>query len=493
LQPLRFARTDVAGCIIIVAIIDSTRRFETLGNATLQLLEHGRPVLATDPWLIGSCYFGSWALDHPLTEQQIANVAASDWIWISHGHPDHLHDPSLELLPKGKSILLPDHYHSEIAESLHAKGFAVRVLPYRSWIELRPGLRVMCLDNMNQDASLIIEFGDALLLNINDAPVSGETGFLRRLVAQHGNDKTYLLALCSVDADMFNFVDESGRSIIRPPEERKPPEIWRVGRLARRLGVKNFCCFSSQHVYCRSDSNWANAHRITWTDMRRHWAQPGIRLIEPFVTVDLTHGETRVNNASRQAGEEQVCGNTGSDDWSAQLNADEWQRVASFFRQFELLRKHVDYIDVSVGGESRRVQISNRVSATRFRPLRGARFTVPKQSLMEVVAGGYFDDLLIGNFMKVSLSHMRLYPYFTPLVAKLGGNAKVLTAQAHRKFLAHYFRRNPIGTALYMLDTYLTFMILPGIAAQAKTLKIRRPLELIYRTMLRDPVKRGGQ
>ena len=45
--------------------------FETLGNATLQLFADGRPVLATDPWLVGTCYFGSWALDHALTDQQI--------------------------------------------------------------------------------------------------------------------------------------------------------------------------------------------------------------------------------------------------------------------------------------------------------------------------------------------------------------------------------------------------------------------------------------
>src|SRR4051794_17709899 len=61
--------------------------FETLGNATVQFKVDGRSIFATDPWLKGTCYFGSWALDHPLTPEEIENVQKSPYIWISHGHP----------------------------------------------------------------------------------------------------------------------------------------------------------------------------------------------------------------------------------------------------------------------------------------------------------------------------------------------------------------------------------------------------------------------
>src|SRR5580704_5429149 len=117
--------------------------FETLGNATLLLFDDGRPVLATDPWLVGTCYFGSWALDHALTAEQIANVINSDYIWISHGHPDHLHHESLDLFPKGKKFLLPDHYDSEIRRFLTDKGFDVTILRYRKWFDISPGVKVM--------------------------------------------------------------------------------------------------------------------------------------------------------------------------------------------------------------------------------------------------------------------------------------------------------------------------------------------------------------
>src|ERR1051326_7481642 len=281
-------------------------RFETLGNASVLLFQDGKPVLATDPWLTGTCYFGSWALDHPLSPEQIQNVADAGWIWISHGHPDHLHDGSLALLPAGKKFLLPDHYDDEIARDLRDRGFEVTILPYRGWYDLTPGVRVMCIDNINQDAVLIIEAEGSLIIDLNDSPLCGELGFLRRLIRSYPREKTYLLALCSVDADMFNFVDGTGASLVGPPGERKPGAIWTVARTAARLGVGTFCCSSSQHIYARADSVWANAHRIGWVDMTRYWSRPDVRLVEPFVTVDLAGGDYVRNHPEQVSDEDQI-------------------------------------------------------------------------------------------------------------------------------------------------------------------------------------------
>ena len=59
--------------------------FETLGNAIVQVFENGQPMLVTDPWLLGSAYFGSWELERPLTETQLANARGSRFAWFSHG------------------------------------------------------------------------------------------------------------------------------------------------------------------------------------------------------------------------------------------------------------------------------------------------------------------------------------------------------------------------------------------------------------------------
>ena len=465
-------------------------KFETLGNATLQFFADGRPVLATDPWLVGTCYFGSWALDHALTEEQISNILNSEYIWISHGHPDHMHHASLDMLPAGQKFLLPDHYHSEIKDHLTGKGFAVTVLKYREWLQIAPTVSVMCLDNINQDAILIVRLGDALVINQNDSPIAGEETFLRNLVKRHPNDKTYLAALCSIDADMFNFVDEGGRSIAGPPDERKPGAIWTVARGADRMGVKNFCCSSSQHIYVRPDSIWANDYRISWEDMRKHWSRPNVRLLEPFVTVDVVSGAVTRNDLEHLGGDRsQISDNTGDDDWNATLQPQEWKAVERFFRKFELIRKYVDFIEVVIGGETGRFDLNPETAGQPS--ARGIRFYAPKQSFMETMTWGFFDDLLIGNFMKVHLTNTSLYPRFTPLVAKLGGNAKVYTKAEYAKFRWRYFRRNPLGTLAYLLEPEKNYVIMPWFRERAESLGLKKPLKYVYRLDARRSDRQG--
>jgi hypothetical protein len=461
--------------------------FETLGNATLQLFADGRPVLVTDPWLTGTCYFGSWALDHALTPEQIDNAVRSDYVWVSHGHPDHLHHASLDLFAPGQKFLLPDHYDSEIRNFLTEKGFAVTVLKYRKWFQVSPTVKVMCLDNINQDAILIAKLGDALLINQNDSPTAGEASFLRGLVKRHPNDKTYLAALCSIDADMFNFVDAAGRSLAGPPDERKPGAIWNVARNADLMGVKNFCCSSSQHIYVRPDSIWANDYRISWQDMRRHWSRPGVRLIEPFVTVDIASGAVTANHPEQLGGDRgQISDTTGDDDWDATASVEEWAAIEGFFRRFELIPRYIDFIEVEIGGETRRFDLNPR--RARRADARGVRFHAPKQSFLEATKWGFFDDLLIGNFMKVHVANTSLYPRFTPLVAKLGGNAKVYTEREYLKFRWRYFKRNPIGTLTYFLDPEINYVIMPWFRKIADSFGFKKPLKYLYRTLRGDPI-----
>jgi len=461
--------------------------FETLSNASVLVRENGQPVLATDPWLFGTCYFGSWALDHPLSDDQLATMHRAEYYWISHGHPDHLHHDSLATLPRGKKILLPDHYSPEIADTLRSDGFDVTILKYRQWFRLSPGVRIMCIDNMNQDGVLLIEAGDSLLVNLNDSPLCGETKFIRGVVRQHAREKTYLLALCAIDADMFNFVDAGGQSLAGPPDERKRGMIWRTARIAETLGVGSFCVSSSQHIYIRSDSIWANPYRVTFADIRQHWHRPDIRIVEPFVTVDLDSGAITRNHPDQTSDASQITTQTADDDWTETLSAEEWQKVEAFMRKFLLVRRYVDFVTFTVGGESRQVDL-NPANARPAGKRRGIEFIVPGRSLMETVTWGYFDDLLIGNFMKTRLINTQLYPRFTPLVAKIGGNAKVFSRSEYYRFLGRYLRRNPVGTASTLLSIEVDQVFMPWLRRTAEGLGIKRPLKYLYRKMLGDPV-----
>lgn len=459
--------------------------FETLGNASIQVFEDGRPVLITDPWLVGTCYFGSWALDHPMSAAQIENAVASEYLWISHGHPDHLHHESLGLMKPGQKVLLPDHYHDEIAVSLRERGFEVTVLPYRKWVRLSPEVEVLCIDNINQDGVIVIRAGGALLVNINDSPIDGEAGFLRGLIRRHPNDQTYLFALCAFDADMFNFVDPDGHSIVGPPEERKPGVVWNVANKAAQLGVKNFCCSSSQHIYVRADSVWANPYRVTWQDIQRYWSYPQIQLLEAFISVDLASGTVTRNHPGQASDESQITDRCGDDDWNEQLSEAEWGRVEAFFRRFEMMWEYMDFVAVTVAGQMQRFDKPGGGGANPA----GLSLFVPRRSLLEAVQWGYIDDLLIGNFMKVNLTNTSLYPRFTPIVAKFGGNAKVFNRPQYHRFLWRYCKRNPAGTFAYLWAVEWNHVYLPWIRGTAERISLKPILKKVYRSVVGSPVR----
>ena len=100
--------------------------FETIGNATL--ICHDRvPILVTDPWVTGSAYFGSWTFSHLIPDEQMDAIRKCRYIWVSHGHPDHLSSKSMRMLD-AKKVLLPDHVGRRIYNSLREQGYDVQIL-----------------------------------------------------------------------------------------------------------------------------------------------------------------------------------------------------------------------------------------------------------------------------------------------------------------------------------------------------------------------------
>jgi hypothetical protein len=451
-----------------------------MGNAICLVSDGGAPLLVTDPWLVGTAYFGSWAHDKPLTEAQIAACKAAPYAWFSHGHPDHLHPDSVRLLSRDTVILLGDHYCSELRDFFLGEGFHdVRVCRDKQWLRLSEKVRVLSVCNINQDTILAIEAGDTLILNQNDSPFFGEDPFFRRLVRNY--DKSYLLALCAIDADMINFVDEAGRSVAGPPDARKMGSIWVVSERCDYLGVKNFCCSSSQHVYVRADSVWANPYRIDWGDMQKHWISKSARLIEPYVTVDLDSGRVTANHPSHETDFSQVSDRTGDDDWDEPMTAPDWAALEAFVMKFETLRPKVDFLEFSVAGEARRFYLSARGRAKAPGRQRGLVFQAPRRSLMETVEYGYFDDLLIGNFMKTRLVNMSMYPDFSPRIAKYGGNAKVFTLAEFARFRWHYFKRSPSAMIRLAVQSRWNNDILPAVKLLLAKIGVFEMVKQIYR------------
>ena len=142
---------------------------QTIGNATL-IAYDGAPILSTDPWL-GSddyAYFGSWYMPYEIPANLKNDIIVSEYIFFSHGHPDHLNPDSLHQF-KNNKIILGDHVGKRIFNELKKHGYKVSILKERIWTELSKNISVMSISTKIQDTILLIRINKDIFINLNDA------------------------------------------------------------------------------------------------------------------------------------------------------------------------------------------------------------------------------------------------------------------------------------------------------------------------------------
>lgn len=411
--------------------------FETVGNATLIAYDQ-RPVLVTDPWIYGEPYFGSWDLPYEIPPDQMDAIAWSEYVWFSHGHPDHLNEPSLRELTD-KKILLPDHEGGRIASQMREAGLNVQILPTKQWVQLSPKIRVLCVPDMNQDAVLVIAMGNHVIINLNDSSAIGYTRYLRRLAA--GFERRYLLALRNYGECETKLYDEQG-NFLPPASARKPSVGRQYELLAKKYGGTHIIPFSIFHRYQREDSVWAAEYTTPLSAHFEDYTYTGADLLPAFVQIDFEHDkETELRPSPRPWVVKPPA--AFGDDWSDSLDREDVALCRSYFQQKEHVARTLGFIDLSVGGRTDRIVLNPHLHS-------GLTLEVPRNSLMQAVRYEVFDDLVIGNFMKVTLHGVNgLYPDFTPYVAKYADNGCAQSEEELRQYFRSYRKR---ASAEYTLE-----------------------------------------
>lgn len=415
--------------------------FDTIGNATL-IAYDGEPILVTDPWVSGSAYFGSWTFSHRIPREQLDAISRCPYIWVSHGHPDHLNLESISDLP-GKKFLLANHVGGRIFQDLTAMGLNVTVLPEREWVQLSAHIKVLTLSDYNQDLVLLVDVGGQLLINVNDANDRGWGNFVRQIASQYKT--SYLLKLSDRgDADMINIFDEDGN---RQPLASAGAKVGRpLARWAKVFGARRVIPFSSFHRYQREDSAWANEYAMGLDAYREGFDADDKELLPPFVRVDC---ETdTISEIAPTANDVQIQPAAAfGDNWLDPLELADKKKLTAYFQAKELLRPHFGFVRFIVGGEATVIDLNPKLRSS------GITFEVPRTSLMTAIEYSVFDDLLIGNFMRTTFhGGAKLYPDFTPQTAKYSDNGRANTEAEFRRYMFQYIRRNPTGTLRHLLE-----------------------------------------
>lgn len=404
--------------------------FQTCGNASVIAYDGDVPVLVTDPWIRGQQYFGSWALPYLFTPQQREHLAKVSYVWLSHGHPDHLNFESLEIF-RDKILLVPTHRGDRIASDLRRLGFKVQDLPGGQWLQLSPRVRIFCCTDWNQDAALLIAFGTrCAVLNLNDGGALGTRAQLLRELLPFRTRFVFRLINYG-DADMMNFFTEDGQRIT-PIAGYPKPLGYEYSKLLKHWHATHTAPFSCNHVYARTDSQWASQYETPQDAHFRGFVAKRGQFIPGYFSYDVLQDRierTAMICAPRTWRAPEEFG----DNWGDPLEPGERAEVAAYLGKFEHPRTRFQFVNFRVGGRDNVVDLEGPKGV-------GITFEAPRASLLHAVRNEIFDDLLIGNFMKTTLHGglRSLYPDFTPYVAKYGDNGRAFSREQLREYFAAY-------------------------------------------------------
>ena len=78
---------------------------------------------ATDPWAFGPSFVNGWWLKNNTKNDWVKKLNDCDFVYISHNHPDHLNEYTLNFLEKNKPILVPNFVDRSTEIKLKNLGF----------------------------------------------------------------------------------------------------------------------------------------------------------------------------------------------------------------------------------------------------------------------------------------------------------------------------------------------------------------------------------
>jgi len=400
--------------------------FETVGNATITFFD-GKPILSTDPWIYGNPYFGSWSHKYNFPIEQKKNVSDCKFIWLSHGHPDHIDTVSLENL-KDKIFLIPDHYGNRIYNDLKKK-FLCKKIVSNKWYQLSKNIRIKSFADWNQDACLVTEIKKKdITLNLNDGNALGWSKTIQNLIKNYKN--RFLLKLINwADADMINLYNHHNKFILPVANEKPscgPNYLYNLKKWNCNFAIP----FSSFHRYSRKDSIKMNKYV---TPLKKHYENfndTERKMLPAFIS---WNSETEKYNKIKLEKNNKIINKPEEfgDFWGDDFEKEDKKIIINYFKKFYWLKKKFGFLCFKCGKSELNIKLSEKS--------KGIIFETPRNSLIKAISMNIFDDLLIGNFMKVKFYNVKsLYPDFSPYVAKYGDNGNARSEKEINKYFQYY-------------------------------------------------------
>jgi hypothetical protein len=384
----------------------------TIGHATLALREKSGepPLLITDPWILGSCYWRSWWLERYPSAGQIDDLARARFCYMTHEHPDHFHPPSLRRLGYTPRFLVPEFSRDLIGTYLREHGARAETIAAGTWRWLEGGVRIASLPTLGNDSVLLIDTPEAFIADLNDARPTPDQLLMLRLMRQRSGKQKPCVVLASYSAaGIGNSLYKRGRRLSFAGGGR---HIRYVEMLCRALDAQTYMAFASQVSFERPDTRWANEFRVGFEALKAQLASQPIQVLPPYTSLDLQSGSYSSEYGQpprREPGiAERVAAQIDAESSPAaqELTQAELDLLADKLRRagrgwlawlcprgvgFSLPRQQLAYDPIRG-----RLGAMNRTCSITLK--------LPAQAVKDVLATGFFSDLCIPMFTDVELA-----------------------------------------------------------------------------------------
>ena len=132
-----------------------------IGHASILIQTKGVRILS-DPWWRGPCFGAQW-WNYPKPQLSVLDQKV-DYIYISHGHHDHLHPGTLRTLNKDAKVLVSKNI--DIAAPIRELGFEVIALGDDKEHSLSSEVKCRLIETHGADTLFAVSDGDSVCINL---------------------------------------------------------------------------------------------------------------------------------------------------------------------------------------------------------------------------------------------------------------------------------------------------------------------------------------
>jgi len=222
------------------------------------LVEAGDLRVLSDPWWQGPCFGNQWWL-YPKPYLECLDGRPIDYVYISHGHPDHFHRGTLRRFPRGTKVIISRG--SVLARALQDMDLEVIQLAPEEVRNLGNSVACQIMPTHGGDSLMIIMDRNEVCVNANDslhsAPHSLQNQVTARIKALYPRID-YLFCAYGIASHFPNCYIIPGKDYVRTAENRKRYFNRQWARVASLLEPRFAFPFAADMILLEPDLFWTN-------------------------------------------------------------------------------------------------------------------------------------------------------------------------------------------------------------------------------------------